>query len=144
MKDEDKQRQLQMAVAQMEAQRNRLEGLAGQMRLIETALAELGETKKALAELAKGKKDANILVPIGSGSYIKAKVEDPENILVGVGAGVSIEKKIPQAEEILKAREEEYTKTIAKLREVMENLSAQMGELNETAEALAAELGGRK
>jgi prefoldin alpha subunit len=142
MKD-DKQRELQGAIAQIELGRNRLEGLAGQIRLIETALSELSDTRKALEELSRGKDGASILVPVGSGSFVKAKVEDIKQVLVGVGAGVTVERKVSEAQEILNTREKEYNETLGKLRSAFTDLSSQVTELNKTAEGLWTELQAR-
>jgi len=142
MTNEEKQRQLQGVLAQMQLTRERMEGMANQVRLVETALGEVSETRKALDELSTGRKDASILVPIGSGSYLKARIEDSDNVLVGVGAGVSTEKSISEANEVLNKREEEYKGSLEKMKGALMEASSQVAGLNQAAESLAAELHG--
>ena len=58
------------------------------------------------------KENAELLVPIGGNSYVKAKISDTNKIIIGLGAGVSIEKNLPEAKATLKERLEDLTKTM--------------------------------
>jgi prefoldin alpha subunit len=85
-----------------------LEGTADsiQQRLnyLNVALRELSYTHLTLEGVEKEQSDASILVPIGGGSFIRAKLEAPDKIIVGMGAGVSIEKTIAEAKDIVHNR----------------------------------------
>src|SRR6266705_2243017 len=62
---------------------------------LDIVTAALSETLTAISTLegTKGKPiDTETLLPIGSGSFVKAKLADSQNILIDVGAGVCIEK----------------------------------------------------
>ena len=41
------------------------------------------------------------MVPIGSGSFVYAKLDMLNKVVVNVGAGISIEKSVPEAKETL-------------------------------------------
>lgn len=85
-----------------------LEGTADsiQQRLsfLNAAWRELTYTRLTLEGVEKEQSDASVLVPIGGGSFIRAKLEASDKIVVGMGAGVSIEKTIVEAKEIVKNR----------------------------------------
>ena len=52
----------------------------------------------------KEKEEASLFVPIGGGSYVKAKLESTKTVTVGIGAGVAIERTIKEAKENLEKR----------------------------------------
>jgi prefoldin alpha subunit len=62
--------------------------------------------------IEKEKENAELLVPIGGGAYVKVKLENTNKIIVGMGAGVSIEKTLPEAKTTLKERLDELEKTM--------------------------------
>jgi prefoldin alpha subunit len=64
-----------------------------------------------LEGIEKEQSDASVLVPIGGGSFIRAKLEATDKIIVGMGAGVSIEKTIVEAKEIVQNRISEMEKS---------------------------------
>ncbi len=60
-----------------------------------------------LGILEKEEPNAELLVPVGGNSYIRAKLENINSVIVGIGSGVSVEKTLPEAKEIVKKRLEE-------------------------------------
>ena len=79
--------------------------------MINSALAELNVSKMTLEGLEKEKKGAQLFVPIGGGSYVKAKLETKKSIVVGIGADVAIEKNLHDAKVELELRISELEKT---------------------------------
>jgi prefoldin alpha subunit len=92
-----------------------LEGTAESMQqrlsFVNAALRELTYTRMTLEGIEKEQSDASVLVPIGGGSFIRAKLEATDKIIVGMGAGVSIEKTIVEAKEIVQNRISEMEKS---------------------------------
>ncbi len=87
------------------------ETLQSRINLVNAALTELRVEKMTLEGLEKEKKDAPLFVPIGGGSYIKAKLESAENMIVGIGADVAVERTISEAKETSANRIAELEKT---------------------------------
>ena len=81
------------------------------------ALAELKVSNLTLEGLEKEKKGSQLFVPIGGGSYVKAKLETSDKVVVGVGADVAVEKSVKEAKEELEGRIADLEKT----REVLGN-----------------------
>ena len=75
------------------------------------ALAELKVSTMTLEGLEKEKKGNELFVPIGGGSYVKAKLETSKKVVVGVGADVAVEKSVKEAKEELETRIGELEKT---------------------------------
>ncbi|WP_457750973.1 prefoldin subunit alpha [Thermococcus sp.] len=111
--------------------------LAQNLELLTLGKNEFQAVKETLEGLGKVDEDKpEILVPIGAGSFLKARIEDKENAIVSVGAGYAIEKNIEDAVAYLDARIEEYEEAIAKTQEALKRLEAQLGELAQKAQKL--------
>ena len=88
------------------------ETLQQRISMVNAAMTDLTYANMSLDDLEKEKEDAELLVPIGGGSYIKVKLANTDTVVVGVGAGVSVEKTLPEAKEIVKERLSALEKTI--------------------------------
>jgi prefoldin alpha subunit len=80
------------------------------------ALNEMKVSSITLEGLEKEKKGAQLFVPVGGGSYVKAKLETKDTVVMGIGADVAIERSLKEAKVELEARIGELEKT----RETME------------------------
>ena len=79
--------------------------------MMNSALAELNVSNLTLEGLEKEKKGAQLFVPVGGGSYVKAKLETTKKVVVGIGADVAVEKSLKDAKEELNTRIAELEKT---------------------------------
>ncbi|MFQ6052357.1 MAG: prefoldin subunit alpha [Candidatus Hydrothermarchaeota archaeon] len=126
---EEEKKELQQLLMELEIYSARIESLKQQNELINTSIAELLTTVQTLDEISELEKDSEILTPIGSGSYIHAKIADTKNVVLGLGADVAMEKSIPDAKESIESRigelqavQEEIQKTMADLVEKIEKI----------------------
>jgi prefoldin alpha subunit len=88
------------------------ETLQQRIGMINAAITDLTYANMTLEGIEKEKEDAELLVPIGGSSYIKAKLASTDNVIVGLGAGVSVEKTLQEAKAIVKERLGELEKTM--------------------------------
>ncbi len=88
------------------------ETLQHRITMVNTAIADLTYANETLDNMEKEKENAEMLVPIGSSSYVKVKLSDANKVIVGLGSGVSIEKTLPEAKVVLKERLDELEKTM--------------------------------
>ena len=93
-----------------ELYRNQLEMLQQNLGLVDNSLVELKMVSKSLGEIEANKKNSEIFVPLGSDSFLKAKITDQENVIVGIGAGVAVKKTIEDAKEDIEGRIKELEK----------------------------------
>jgi len=107
-KDEEELRKLSLEIRLLE---QTFEALQQRLNIINAVATDLSYANAALENLEKEKENAELLVPIGGTSYIKAKLDNPDRIIVGLGAGVSAEKTRQEAKEIIKKRLEDLQKT---------------------------------
>jgi len=87
------------------------EALQSRINLVNATLTELRIASMTLEGVEKEREGAPLFVPIGGGSYVKAKLESAETVIVGIGAGVAIERTIKEAKENLGNRIAEFEKT---------------------------------
>mgnify|MGYP001042413219 FL=1 len=85
--------------------------IQSRINLVNAALAELRIANITLEGMEKEKEETSLFVPIGGGSYVKAKLESTDTVTVGIGAGVAIERTIKEAKENLENRIADLEKT---------------------------------
>ena len=144
VEDTKKQEELRDIVAQLEAHKGQLDALSRQAQLIDSAILEIQTTIQAMNSLKESKVGTEILVALGSDSFVRAKLEDTEKVLTGVGASISVEKKVDDAIETLKSRGDDLSKTLEKLQKTALEVNTRAASLNSIAEKLLAEIQAKK
>jgi prefoldin alpha subunit len=114
------------------------EALQARINMINAIITDLTYASMAIEGLEKEKENAELLVPIGGNSYIKARLDNPDKIIVGMGAGVSIEKTLQEAKEIIKKRLENMEKTRLSLEQQLAQVAEKISENRERIDALVA------
>jgi prefoldin alpha subunit len=114
--------------------------IQSRINMVNAVIADLTYANMTLEGLEKQKENAELLIPIGGNSYIKARLETPDKVTVGIGAGVSVEKTLQEAKEIIKRRLEEMEKSRVSLQQQFSQVLERINEDKERFEELAAEL----
>jgi prefoldin alpha subunit len=125
---EEEVRRLIVAYQQYQAQ---AEAIAQQVGLTQMTLQGLDSAISTVEALSSTLEGQEMLVPIGSGSFIYAKLASKERIVLNVGAGVSIEKLAPDAKESLKARRAEVAETGKKIAEMLGKIDQEMAKIQQ-------------
>ncbi|NIR86723.1 prefoldin subunit alpha [Candidatus Bathyarchaeota archaeon] len=87
------------------------EALQSRINMVNAALAELKIANVTLNGIEKEKENSSLFVPIGGGSYVKAKLKSADKVIMGMGAGVATERTMKKARETLERRISELEKT---------------------------------
>ncbi len=128
----EKQERLQSILAQLNDHQATVEALRQHISVLATSLTELSMTVGATKTLKELKPDTEILVPIGSDSFINAKIARPDKVITGLGADVAAERTADDAVKVLEARSAELERAVEQARE-------ELGRLEERIEALRPE-----
>lgn len=120
---EEEVRRLVLAYQQYQAQ---ADALVRQLSLTQLTAEGLERALGAVEAMEKAEEGQEMLVPIGSGSFVHAKLASREKVVLNVGAGVSIEKTASEAKESLKARKSEVAEGSKKLNEVLSKIDQEM------------------
>jgi len=120
------------------------QAVQSRINFVNAALTELNLAKMNLEGLEKEKIETSLLVPIGGGSYIKAKIESTEKIVVGIGAGVAVEKTFNEAKEILSKRIEELEKLYGRLQQQLAQIGQKIQEDRAKLEEISQRIARRQ
>lgn len=134
-KDEEELRKLSLEIRLLE---QTFETLQQRLNMINAVATDLSYANAALENLEKEKENAELLVPIGGTSYIKAKLDNPDRIIVGLGAGVSAEKTRQEAKEIIKKRLEDLQKTHQSIQQQYSQVAERINQDRERFESMVA------
>jgi len=114
--------------------------LQSRINLTNAAITELRVSSMTMEGLEKEKKDSQLFVPIGGGSYIKARLETAKTVVLDIGADVAVERTLKEAKEELEARIEKLEKTREafgqQFNQVIERIQENRGKLEEVTAKL--------
>ncbi len=134
---------LRNLVAELQYLENTAQVLQQRINLVDAAAAEIQMASSTIEGLKDESVGADILVPIGGGSYIKAKIGDNENLIVGIGADVAVEKSLSEAMESYRTRVNELQKTRSALERQIEQILAQIESKRQELQKLVKEAEGK-
>ncbi len=122
------------------------EMFAGQLDLLENGRMDALAAIEALQGLLSSS-DGAVLLQIGGGASVRAKVLESDKILLNIGSDVIVERTNTDTIEFLKDRITEMEASEKKVAETLEKLRAQMNEIAKRIEqgyqqAVAAEQAG--
>jgi prefoldin alpha subunit len=114
--------------------------IQSRVNMTNAAITELRVSSMTLEGLQKEKKDAQLFVPIGGGSYVKAKLVTAKKVVVSIGADVAVERTVKEAKEELEAHIAELEKTREVLgqqfNQVVERIQKNRGKMEEVTAKL--------
>lgn len=127
----------QLMLQHREFQR-RAESIQQQINMVTLSTQDCQRAIDTLEDLEKENSEISTMVPIGSGSYVYAKLDNLDKIIVNIGAGISIEKPVTEAKEFLQKRKNELDNilekmhsTLAQIAQTMQTIEAQINALQQ-------------
>ncbi len=133
---EQKQALAQRFAQELNLLQNLGESLQKQIELLNQNLLEISLTANTLNELEKNEGEKEILVSLGSGSFVQGQLPKTETVIVGLGAGVSADRTIPEAKKLLEERAEAYGKLVERSRGELEKVLSRVNTLQPQLQAL--------
>ncbi len=109
-------------IAEYEQYKNQIEALQETIAFIDAHLLQIDSTLKALEVAGSAEGDKEILLPIGSDSFIRAKITDRKNAIVGIGSGVAVKKSFKEAIAALNSRKKDLEESRKQRYESLEKL----------------------
>jgi prefoldin alpha subunit len=126
--DEADPREVQALQTYLQEYGQQAEVLSRQLEFMERQRIESVAAIEALKALA-AEKEGVILVPIGGGSTLRARIIDPDNVLVNVGADVVIRRKNEEAIGFIEDRIKELEALEKRVSDSLEHVRAQINEI---------------
>jgi prefoldin alpha subunit len=121
--EEEEVRRLVLAYQQYQ---NQADALVRQLSITQITAEGLERASRAVEALGSASEGQEMLVSIGSGSYVHARLAATDKVVLNVGAGVSIEKTAADAKEALKVRQAEVAEGSKKLSEMLTRIDQEM------------------
>ncbi len=134
----DEQKKLQRILIELDSVRNAIEALRGQIGILSSTINELMLTTETVKGVRGLKPGTEILVPVGSDSFVKAKVTATDKVISGLGADIAAEREAGDTTRALDEQRKEFEESIEKAREELEKLTGRIDELGPEAERLLA------
>ena len=106
-----------------------VESLRQQIATIDATILDLATVLETLDYIKEKGKDKTVLVPIGAGNFIRAKIVDTEHVIMGVGGRLSIEATIDEAKAVINERVRALEQLRLDLRRKLEELNARISDL---------------
>lgn len=135
------QRQLEQKAFEINYMRNQAQQIESQMQLVQKVLIDIEATKASLGAADQLKNGT--MLPMGSGVFAKAKVENAGLVLIDVGARVLVEKTPADAVRILDERKAALEKNMGELNAAFERAVNQIDQLSAQAEKMAQQAQGQ-
>jgi prefoldin alpha subunit len=127
------QRELMTLQHYMKEYGQQAEIFVGQLEMLENGRMEAHAAIEAL-EAMLVTDDGIVLLQIGGGASVRAKVLEPDKILISIGAEVVVERSNKDAVEYLKERLIEMEASQKKVAGTLDHLRSQMNEINKRLE----------
>lgn len=134
--------QLRQGLVQQRVYEGSARTLQVRLDIINAAMNEFALASSTLEGIKNQKSDADALIPVGGGSFVRAKLADISKIVVGVGAGVAIEKPIDLSITEIKDRIADLDKARTTLQEQLNQTLIRLEENREKLNEIVKKQGG--
>jgi prefoldin alpha subunit len=134
--------QLRQGLVQQRVYEGSARTLQARLDIINAAMNEFALASSTLEGIKSQESDADALIPVGGGSFVRAKLADISKIVVGVGAGVAIEKPIDLSITEIKDRIADLDKARTTLQEQLNQTLIRLEENREKLNEIVKKQGG--
>jgi prefoldin alpha subunit len=127
------------ALYEMNYLRAQAEQAQRQLASVTEMLEESSAVALALQEMTRAKPE-KVILPVGSGVFVKASIakEDRDKVLVDVGAKIVAEKTVEEASRLMQERQQQLTQASQNLQNDLEAIGHRLEHLNEQVNQLEA------
>jgi prefoldin alpha subunit len=129
-------------VVELQLMRGSAETLQQRLQMLQSAIADLSVARGSIDALKEAEEGAPILVPMGGGALVNARLGNLSRVIVDIGAEVSIEMSLEEAEQDVSGRLEDMEKANLSVQQQLEQIVAQMQIHQDNLNRLSASLQG--
>lgn len=117
------QKELNEKYFELQILEQQLKQVNQQLLNMDNQLLELQRIKDNLDDLAKTKKDTEMLVALGGGVFSKAELKDSNKVLMNVGANIVVEKDMGSSKEVINHQIEQINDVVKQLEQEFQILA---------------------
>ena len=118
--------QMQQMAEGLQAMENQLKDLELQRQIFEQQLQGIEFTKDTIENLEKIEGENETIIPIGSETFLRTKMQKPEKLIVNIGAGYLVEQGVKECKELQEKRKESMVNLLKNIDSSIEELYAQL------------------
>ncbi len=118
---------------QLEILKEQGQQMAQQKAQISMQVQELEYTQNTIKDLKNAKKGTEMMIPIGTGMYVKGKIESVDDIITAIGGNVAVGKTLDDVKEIINER-------LKKMKELELQIDSELKNIDSEGEKLVKEL----
>jgi prefoldin alpha subunit len=126
---EDQTRRL---IYELQLMQGTADTLQQRLAILQNALADLRVAEESLKSLSETEEGSPILIPMGGGTLVDAKLGDTSKVIINIGAEVSIDMLLEDAQANVAGRLEDVEKTSTSVEQQLQQILSQM-EVHRTA-----------
>ncbi len=128
-KKDEQHKKLQQKYLELQLVDQQMRQVQKQVEAIEHQAAEIDEVRQSLDELSASKVGSEMWVPVSSGIFLKARLDDNKKLAVNVGGSTVVAKDIPSTKAMLAEQAADMRKFQAELAVQFEKMAERAAEL---------------
>ena len=113
-------------VVELQLMQGSVDTLQQRLQMLQSAIADLTVARSSIDALKEAEEGTPVLLPMGGGALVKARLGDLSRVIVDLGADVSIEMSLVVAEQDFSRRLEDMEKASLSVQQQLEQIVAQM------------------
>ncbi len=137
---QQKQEELQKMMSEIRESQQNIEALEKQIEVINSSIKEVESTEETLEGIEDIESGSEILVPIGSGSYIPAVIKDTEKVLTELGADLVAESPPEKVIDLVGKRRKDLEESLEEAQERIDELKSNIEKMRPEAQKLMTEV----
>ena len=138
-----KEEDLSKYMALIEHYKEQMGSLDMQLQYIQGAINEYARAKLTLEQMDNSKKDSDLLLPIGGGTYVYSKANETSKVLFDVGGGYITEKKTKEAIKNIEKRIKELEGSKEKVTTIIQQMQSEATDVSFKAQKIINEQQGK-
>ncbi len=113
-------------VVELQLMQGSVDTLQQRLQMLQSAIADLTVARSSIDALKEAEEGAPVLMPMGGGALVKARLGNLSRVIVDIGADVSIEMSLEEADQDFSRRLEDMEKASLSVQQQLEQIVAQM------------------
>lgn len=113
-------------VVELQLMQGSVDTLQQRLQMLQSAIADLSVARSSIDALKEAEEGAPVLMPMGGGALVKARLGNLSRVIVDIGADVSIEMSLEEADQDFSRRLEDMEKASLSVQQQLEQIVAQM------------------
>jgi prefoldin alpha subunit len=123
----------------IEYYKQQLESIEMQLQYLQSTLVDYQRAKMTVEQLHTADENAEVLIPVGAGTFVNGSLKSSSSVLIGVGAGIVVEKSADDAKAKLDERMKRIQENLEKMASLGQKIQCDAEELSRKTQQMMEE-----